>query len=141
MTIVINIKHWKNFLLNFLHSLEAKYRKATNIPAIWTPSTPNGKANAIMKLFPKFAEKYKLPPPPILPPIITIVFDAIKSPEVNEMMQNYQDEVIITGYFTGSDPSSAKKFATSQEQYDQRQCKQEYVLLYYFISVTCNVIC
>jgi hypothetical protein len=109
--------------------LEAKYRKAKNIPAFWTPSTPNGKANAIMKLFPKFAEKYRLPLPPILPPVITIVFDATKSPEVNEMMQNYQDEVIISGYFTGYDPSSAKKLATSQEQYDQRHYKQEYVLL------------
>lgn len=84
-----------------------------------------------MKLFPKFAERYKLPPPPTLPPVITIIFEAIKSPEVNEMMQNYQDEVITTGYFTGSDPSSAKKLATSNEQYDQLQSKEEYVLLWY----------
>lgn len=121
----------KNLLLHFLHSLEAKYRKATHIPAFWTPVTPTGKANAIMKLFPKFAEKYKLPPPPTLPPVITIIFDAKKSPEVNEMMQNYPDEVITTGYFTGSDPSSAKILATSRQQYDQLQLKQEYVLLWY----------
>jgi hypothetical protein len=82
-----------------------------------------------MKLFPKFAEKYKLPPPPpTLPPVITIIFDANKSPEVNEMMQNYPDEVITTGYFSGSDPSSVKKVATSKEEYDQLQYKQEYVL-------------
>lgn len=111
--------------------MEAKYRKAIDIPAFWTPLTPTGKANAIMKLFPKFAEKYKLPPPPTLPPVITIIFDAKKSLEVNEMMQNYPDEVITTGYFTGSDPSSAKILATSKNQYDQLQLKQEYVLLWY----------
>lgn len=111
--------------------MEAKYRKAVDIPAFWTPLTPTGKANAIMKLFPKFVEKYKLPPPQTLPPIITIIFDANKSPEVNEMMQNYPDEVITTGYFTGSDPSSAKILAISKEQYDQLQLKQEYVLLWY----------
>lgn len=87
-----------------------------------------------MKFFPKFAEKYKLPPQPALPPVITIVFDAVKSPEVNEMMQNYQDEIITTGYFTGPDPSSAIKLATTQEQYEQHN-KQEYVLLWYLLSV------
>ncbi|PNF41421.1 hypothetical protein B7P43_G14117 [Cryptotermes secundus] len=100
-------------------SLDARYRKGTDIPAIWTPLTPDGKANAIMKFFPKFAEKYKLPPQPTLPPVITIVFDAVKSLEVNEMMQNFQDEIITTGYFTGPDPSSAIKLATTQEQYEQ----------------------
>lgn len=112
--------------------MEAKYRKAVDIPAFWTPLTPTAKANAIMKLFPKFSERYKLPPPQTLPPVITIIFDANKSPEVNEMMQNYPDEVIITGYFTGSDPSSAKILAITKEQYDQLQLKQEYVLLWYW---------
>lgn len=107
--------------------MEAKYRKATDIPAFWTPLTLNGKANAILKLFPKFAEKYKLPPLPQLPPVITVIFDATKSPEVNEMVQNYPDDVIATGYFTGPDPSSAKKLAASQEQYNQHK-KRPYVL-------------
>lgn len=111
--------------------MEAKYRTAIDIPAFWTPLTPTGKANAIMKLFPKFAEKYKLPPPQTLPPVITIIFDANKSPEVNEMTQNYPDEVIVTGYFTGSDPSCAKILAISKEQYDQLLLKKEYVLLWY----------
>ena len=39
------------------------------------------------------------------------------------MMQNYPDEVIITGYFTGSDPSSAKILAITKEQYDQLQLR------------------
>jgi hypothetical protein len=108
--------------------LDAKYRKATDIPAFWTPLTPAAKGNAIMKFFPKFAETYKLQPPPTLPPVITIIFDASKSPEVNEMMHNYPEEVIATGYFTGTDPSSAKILATSKEQYDQLEPKQEYVL-------------
>lgn len=119
--------------------MEAKYRKAKDIPAFWSPFTPREKANAIMKFFPNFAESYKLPPPPILPPVITIVFDATKSREVNEMIQNYRDEVIITGYFSGSDPSSAKKLATTQEQYDERQHKQEYV--FSIVSVTCKIRC
>lgn len=114
--------------------MDARYRKGIDIPAIWTPLTPAGKANAIMKFFPKFAEKYKLPPQPTLPPVITIVFDAVKSLEVNEMMQNYQDEIITTGYFTGPDPSSAIKLATTQEQYEQHN-KQEYVLLWYLLSI------
>jgi hypothetical protein len=113
--------------------LDARYRKGKDIPAIWTPLTPTAKANAIIKLFPKFAEKYKLPPQPVLPPVITVVFDAVKSPEVNEMVQMYQDEIIRTGYFTGPDPSSATKLASSQEQYDQHH-KQEYVLLWYLLS-------
>jgi hypothetical protein len=88
----------------------------------------------MIKLFPKFADKYKLPPQPTLPPVMTIVFDAVKSPEVNEMMQIYQDEIITAGYFTGSDPSSATKLATSQEQYNQLH-KQEYVLLLCLLSI------
>jgi hypothetical protein len=114
------------FLVTFPHSLDARYRKGPDVPAVWTPLTPAGKANAIIKLFPKFADKYRLPPQAALPPVVTIVFDAAKSPEVNEMMQIYQDEIITAGYFTGPDPSSATRFATSQQQYDQHH-KQEYV--------------
>ncbi|XP_069701434.1 thioredoxin domain-containing protein 3 homolog [Periplaneta americana] len=106
-------------------SLEVKYSKGPDIPAFWTPLTPTAKANAIIKVFPKFADKYKLPPPPTLPPVITMIFEATKSADVSEKVEHYTEEVIAMGYFSGADPSTAKKVALTPEQYDQRIYKRD----------------
>ncbi|KAJ9595881.1 hypothetical protein L9F63_012940 [Diploptera punctata] len=106
-------------------SFEGRFRPSPDLPGMWTPYTPNAKANAIMKLFPRFAAKFALPPPPELPPVMTMIFNATKSAEVSEMVAENEENVICLAYFSGPDPSTAKKIALTKEQYDQRKKKSD----------------
>uniref|UniRef100_A0A1B6CPK3 Thioredoxin domain-containing protein n=1 Tax=Clastoptera arizonana TaxID=38151 RepID=A0A1B6CPK3_9HEMI len=85
-------------------------------PGIWTPLNHLSKASAIKVLFPNITmslgyEDYKRPPPRCI-----MVFDANRHVEIEEVIEEFQDEVLNVGYFDSAEPETAKKVAKNAKQ-------------------------
>ncbi|KAK6626516.1 hypothetical protein RUM44_008989 [Polyplax serrata] len=91
----------------------------TAVPGCWTPSTYLTKCAAIRYLFPARAEKVMQPEVPPIPPKVLIAFDIAKQKECFELVEEYKDDVINAGYFTGIDPATAEHLCATPEQYAQ----------------------
>ncbi|GLH03604.1 Uncharacterized protein GBIM_09476, partial [Gryllus bimaculatus] len=103
--------------MSLLTQLFNQYAEVTSLPALWAPLTEEQKAEAVILLFPSYIEELIGPEPPPPPPHLAVVFEAHKYPEIIEALEDYSDDVIRFGFFDGSNPDTAKKMATSYNEY------------------------
>lgn len=89
------------------------------IPGIWVPSNQRSKVVALRCFFPIITNKYDLPELDVTPPHLVVAFDAFKKKEVLEVANDYPHETMKMGFFTSSDPETAKLLAKTPQGFDR----------------------
>jgi len=88
-------------------------------PGCWTPLTYLSKAAAVRVLFPHIATTLEFKEEELPPPRYCMIFDASRANEVNDIIEEFPEDILQVGFFDSMDPGSAKKVAKNLKQLEK----------------------
>ncbi|KAI5634939.1 hypothetical protein NE865_12334 [Phthorimaea operculella] len=93
------------------------------VPGLYSPPNELAKANGLKFFFPKICAQYygQRLETEHLPPHVLVMFTVDKRNEVNEIINQYQDEILATGFFVGDDPFHCEHVAYTIRQYNKME--------------------
>ncbi|XP_050668483.1 uncharacterized protein LOC126967835 [Leptidea sinapis] len=91
------------------------------VPGLYTPPNALAKANGLVLFFPKVVAELTTIESEFLPPHVLVMFHVDKRQEVQEVMQQFPEEILNYGIFVGDDPYSAEHLAFTIKQYNQME--------------------
>ncbi|KAL0869567.1 hypothetical protein ABMA27_005833 [Loxostege sticticalis] len=89
------------------------------VPGLYSPPNELAKANALAYFFPKVVQAITTIETEHIPPHVLVIFHIDKRHDVQEIIQQYKDEMINYGIFVGDDPHTAEHIAYTIKQYDK----------------------
>ncbi|VVC95829.1 unnamed protein product [Leptidea sinapis] len=91
------------------------------VPGLYTPPNALAKANGLVLFFPKVVAELTTIESEFLPPHVLVMFHVDKRQEVQEVMQQFPEEILNYGIFVGDDPYAAEHLAFTIKQYNQME--------------------
>ncbi|XP_012544176.2 uncharacterized protein LOC114240060 [Bombyx mandarina] len=91
------------------------------VPGLYAPPNEMAKANGIAYFYPKVVQEVTEIESEHLPPHVLVMFSVDKRQDVQDVMNQYADEILATGVFVGDDPFTAEHIAYTIKQYDKME--------------------
>ncbi|CAG9795502.1 unnamed protein product [Diatraea saccharalis] len=89
------------------------------VPGLYSPPNALAKANGLAYFFPKIVQELVPIESEFLPPHVLVMFSADKRHDVQEIINQFPDEILNAGIFVGDDPMTAEHIAYTIKQYDK----------------------
>ncbi|XP_074042871.1 uncharacterized protein [Leptinotarsa decemlineata] len=93
---------------------------------IWVPPNQLNKAVVLKHLFPNLSANYKFPDVEPTPFYVAVCYDAFKTREVMELVEQYAGQVMAYGFFTKDVPCEASLIAKTVQEFEERTVPTTY---------------
>ncbi|KAJ0173935.1 hypothetical protein K1T71_010081 [Dendrolimus kikuchii] len=91
------------------------------VPGLYSPPNELAKANGLALFFPKAVLERAPIESEYLPPHVLVMFIVEKRHLVQDIINQYKDEILASGIFVGDDPFTAEHIAYTVKQYDKME--------------------
>ncbi|XP_052755972.1 uncharacterized protein LOC113521793 [Galleria mellonella] len=91
------------------------------VPGLYSPPNELAKANGLSFFFPKLVQDLAPMETEHLPPHVLVMFSVDKRHEVQDVINQFPQEILATGLFVGEDPYTMEHVAYSIKQYDKME--------------------
>uniref|UniRef100_A0A1B6F5V9 Thioredoxin domain-containing protein n=2 Tax=Cuerna arida TaxID=1464854 RepID=A0A1B6F5V9_9HEMI len=88
-------------------------------PGVWTPLNYLSKASAVKVLFPHTLVTLDFKEEELPPPRYCMIFDASRANEINDVIEEYSEDIVKVGFFDSMDCAVAKRVAKSLKQLEK----------------------
>ena len=91
-----------------------------NFAGIWVPDNSRCRVMAIKTFFPKLCDVHLPSEPTLIPPHLAMAFDIFKRKEVQQLVQEFQMDVMRFGFFSSDDVKTARLIVKDFEGFEKK---------------------